>query len=307
MAHAYTIDLSKEDRDYLRFLTRQRTIQAQVVDRARTLLYKAEGMSNGDIADRLDVNINTVKLCLSKYKEGGIQRALYDDQRTGRRVEITDDAVAWIIDIACQRPADLGYAQELWTLKKTIPAATQAVLEGEAHTYDVGAFGERYFSYVASFGAFTHASYATPQNAKNALGHLAYVLEGLKEISKLRSWHVRFEINGEVFEDDYIFGAVSNSTSVGGVLTLDPQSVDMNDGLLELLLIKMPRNPAELSECILALAEQRYDSPHITFCSAREITVTAEPTMEWSLDGERGDGVEQVRIRNIQDAIRVIH
>lgn len=192
-------------------------------------------------------------------------------------------------------------------LKKTIPAATQAVLEGEAHTYDVGAFGERYFSYVASFGAFTHASYATPQNAKNALGHLAYVLEGLKEISKLRSWHVRFEINGEVFEDDYIFGAVSNSTSVGGVLTLDPQAVDMNDGLLELLLIKMPRNPAELSECILALAEQRYDSPHITFCSAREITVTAEPTMEWSLDGERGDGVEQVRIRNIQDAIRVIH
>ncbi len=192
-------------------------------------------------------------------------------------------------------------------LKKTIPAATQAVLEGEAHTYDVGVFGERYFSYVASFGAFTHASYATPQNAKNALGHLAYVLEGLKEISKLRSWHVRFEINGEVFEDDYIFGAVSNSTSVGGVLTLDPQAVDMNDGLLELLLIKMPRNPAELSECILALAEQRYDSPHITFCSAREITVTAEPTMEWSLDGERGDGVEQVRIRNIQDAIRVIH
>ena len=117
MAHAYTIDLSKEDRDYLRSLTRQRTIQAQVVDRAKTLLYKAEGMSNGDIADRLDVNINTVKLCLSKYKEGGIQRALYDDRRAGRRVEITDDAVAWIIDIACQRPADLGYAQELWTLK----------------------------------------------------------------------------------------------------------------------------------------------------------------------------------------------
>ena len=117
MAHAYKIDLSNEDREYLQSLTRQRTIQAQVVDRAKTLLYKAEGMSNGDIADRLDVNINTVKLCLSKYKEGGIQRALFDDQRTGRRVEITDDAVAWIIDVACQRPADLGYAQELWTLK----------------------------------------------------------------------------------------------------------------------------------------------------------------------------------------------
>lgn len=117
MAHAYKIDLTDEEEDYLRSLTHQRTIQAQVVDRAKTLQYKAEGMSNGNTADRLDVNINTVKLCLRKYKEGGIQRALFDDQCSGRRVEITDDAVAWIIDIACQRPADLGYAQELWALK----------------------------------------------------------------------------------------------------------------------------------------------------------------------------------------------
>ena len=81
------------------------------------LLYKAQGASNSDIAERLDVNINTVKLCLSKFREGGVQRALFDDKRKGRPVEITDDAIAWIISIACQRPADLGYAQELWTLK----------------------------------------------------------------------------------------------------------------------------------------------------------------------------------------------
>lgn len=117
MARAYRIELTDEDRKYLQSLTRQRTIQAQVVDRAKMLLYKSEGMSNGSIADRLDVNINTVKLCLNKYKNGGIQRALFDDQRSGRTVEITDDAVAWMIDIACQRPAELGYAQELWTLK----------------------------------------------------------------------------------------------------------------------------------------------------------------------------------------------
>ena len=117
MAHAYKIELTIEDIEYLQSLTRQRTIQAQVVDRAKMLLYKAQGMSNKDIADRLDVNINTVKLCLSKFKKGGISRALFDDPRSGRKVEITDDAVAWIIDIACQRPADLGYSQELWTLK----------------------------------------------------------------------------------------------------------------------------------------------------------------------------------------------
>ena len=117
MAHAYKIELTIEDIEYLQSLTRQRTIQAQVVDRAKMLLYKAQGMSNKSIADRLDVNINTVKLCLSKFKKGGISRALFDDPRSGRKVEITDDAVAWIIDIACQRPADLGYSQELWTLK----------------------------------------------------------------------------------------------------------------------------------------------------------------------------------------------
>lgn len=117
MANTKTIELTNDEITYLQSLIRQRTIQAQVVDRAKVLLYKAQGATNSDIAERLDVNINTVKLCLSKFKEGGVQRALFDDKRKGRPVEITDDAVAWIISIACQRPADLGYAQELWTLK----------------------------------------------------------------------------------------------------------------------------------------------------------------------------------------------
>ena len=117
MAYAKAIELNSDDVEYLQSLVRTRTIQAQVVDRAKMLLYKAQGESNRNIATRLDVNINTVKLCLSKFKEGGVQRALFDDQRKGRPVEITDNAVAWIIDVACQRPADLGYSQELWTLK----------------------------------------------------------------------------------------------------------------------------------------------------------------------------------------------
>lgn len=117
MAHAKSITLSDEDIKYLQSLIRQRTIQAQIVDRAKILLYKEQGESNNDIAIRLDVNINTVKLCLSKFREGGVQCALFDDQRKGRPVEITDDAVAWITNLACQRPVDLGYSQELWTLK----------------------------------------------------------------------------------------------------------------------------------------------------------------------------------------------
>jgi transposase len=118
MAHAKSITLTDNDRKYLQTLIRQRTMQAQIIDRAKILIYKEQGNANGAIAERLDVHINTVRLCLEKFKAGGIQRALYDDPRSGRPVEITDDAVAWIISIACQRPADLGYAQELWTLKK---------------------------------------------------------------------------------------------------------------------------------------------------------------------------------------------
>ena len=117
MAYSKSIILTAEDEEYLHSLVMKRTIQAQVVDRAKILLYKSQGDSNQAIADRIDVNINTVKLCISKFREGGVNRALFDDQRGGRPVEITDDAVTWIIDVACQRPADLGYAQELWTLK----------------------------------------------------------------------------------------------------------------------------------------------------------------------------------------------
>ena len=192
-------------------------------------------------------------------------------------------------------------------LKKTIPAATAAILNGEPHTYDVGRFDQRYFSYIASFGAFTHASYATPQDVKNALGHMAYVLEGLKEISKIRPWKVRVETEGMVLEDEYIFGAVSNSTSLGGLLTLDPHRVDMNDGLLELLLVKMPRTPVELSDTIRALLEQKYDVPGIVLHSASRFSFFTEEGMQWTLDGEFGGSGSQIEIRNLKDAVCILH
>lgn len=117
MAHASILDIEQKDYEYLQSLCRCRTIQAQIVDRAKILIYKAQGDTNAAIAERIDVNVNTVKLCIKKFKEGGIDSALYDKPRSGHPVEITDDAVAWITSLACQRPADMGYSQELWTLK----------------------------------------------------------------------------------------------------------------------------------------------------------------------------------------------
>ena len=111
--------------------------------------------------------------------------------------------------------------------------AAQEIVEGEPVAYDAGSFCGRFFSYVASFGAFTRTSYTTPQSIKNALGHTAYVLSGISELSQIRPEHIRMEINGETVEDDFLFGAICNSTSVGGILTLDPKQVDMADGKLE--------------------------------------------------------------------------
>lgn len=113
MAHASILDIEQKDYEYLQSLCKCRTIQAQIVDRANILIYKAQGESNAAIAERIDVNANTVKLCLKNIRKAVL--ALLP--RPGHPVEITDDAVAWIVDLACQRPADLGYSQKLWTLK----------------------------------------------------------------------------------------------------------------------------------------------------------------------------------------------
>ncbi len=110
------LPLSDEDKNYLKSLSKKRTIQAQVVDRARILLYKADGMTFQEIADKLTISTATVRLCISKFHKGGVDAAIFDIQRSGRPSEITDDAKAWMISIACQRPTELGYAQELWTL-----------------------------------------------------------------------------------------------------------------------------------------------------------------------------------------------
>ena len=191
-------------------------------------------------------------------------------------------------------------------LSANVMQAAQDILEGQPVAYDVGKFGNRYFSYVASFGAFTKASYATPQSIKNALGHTAYVLEGINELSQIKKEHVRMEIDGQVVEDDFLFGAISNSTSVGGILTLSPDVVDLADGQMEILLVRAARSLTEIAECIQAVQSQKYNCAMITFRSAKKVRVFADPDMPWTLDGEREDGHAQVDVENVHLAIRLM-
>ena len=184
--------------------------------------------------------------------------------------------------------------------------AAQEIVTGAPVAYDLGKFGQRYFSYVASFGAFTKASYIVPQNIKNALGHTAYVLGGISELSQIRKEHIRMEIDGQVVEDDFLFGAICNSTSIGGILTLDPKQVDMGDGLFEILLVRAARNLTEISECIQAVQSQKYNCAMITFRSARKVRIFADPEMSWTLDGEKEEGHAEVEVENLHHAIRLI-
>ena len=128
-----TITLSNEDREYLELQTRARTIQAQTVNRARILLLKADGARIDDIADKVGMNRKSVMLCIRKYQDGGIDNALFDAPGRGRNAEITDDEKAWIINIACQKPIDLGYAAETWT-RALLTKHINKVAESAGHT-----------------------------------------------------------------------------------------------------------------------------------------------------------------------------
>ena len=191
-------------------------------------------------------------------------------------------------------------------LNDTFIRAANRIVTGSPENVDVGKFGDRYFTYVASFGAFTRASYATPQNIKNALGHTAYLLEGISELSQIKKVPVKMELDDETVEDDFLFGAICNSTSVGGILTLDPKQVDMADGKFEVLLVRAPRDLSEIAECIQAVQKQKYNCKMITFRSASKVKITAPADMPWTLDGEREDGHEAVEAVNLHHAIRII-
>ena len=191
-------------------------------------------------------------------------------------------------------------------LSSNILQAVQDILLGEPVPFDIGRFNQRYFSYVASFGAFTKSSYIVPQSIKNTLGHAAYVLGGISELSQLRNEHLRLEVDGTVIEDDFLFGAICNSTSIGGILTLDPSQVDMSDGIFEILLVRVPRNLTELTESITAFQNQTYNCATMTFLSAKSVKIFADPSMNWTLDGEREDGHEEIQVENLHRAIRLI-
>ena len=196
-------------------------------------------------------------------------------------------------------------------LPKSIPACVERVINGTPHPVDIGCFNGRYFSYVASFGAFTSTTYSVPQNIKNILGHSAYVMAGVKELAHIKSIHARTILEKgtpeeTILEGDYVLGGVCNSRSIGGIVNLEKLDVDVNDGLMEVILIRMPRDLIELSDITASILGGTFNSQQIEKYSARNVTFELDENVHWTLDGEYEKGSGICEINTIKSAISLI-
>lgn len=191
-------------------------------------------------------------------------------------------------------------------ISKNIIQATKTILKGIDFSCDIGSFNDAFFTYISAFGAFTEVAYQTPQQTKNIWGHLAYVLEGIKRLSSIKTYHMTIEHDGEVFDDDFVFGMISNSMSVGGFMETSNLGVVLDDGLFEVALVKMPKNAIDLQLTINDLLKQQVDSAYIYFFKTSEIKINSTEEISWTLDGEFGGSTNEVIIKNHRQAITII-
>lgn len=197
------------------------------------------------------------------------------------------------------------FAKSLHIPRKPLAAADNAV-KGVPFPCDIGKFNDSVFVYIAAFGIFTDVSYETDQAVKNVLGHMAYILEGAKRIFNIPSYKIKVEHDGEVIEDEFIFGMVTNSRSVGGFSNMVGKNIVFDDGLFEVTLIKTPKNPIALQEIIAALLIEQVDTKHMYTFKTKKITFNSVEEIPWTLDGEFGGEQDYVEIENVQKAMEIM-
>jgi len=224
-----------------------------------------------------------------------------------------NETVSGMIDAGLDLP--LGYIPAGTTndfatsvgLPKNILSATETVLNGEEYAVDVGRFGEsEYFIYLSSFGAFTKVSYTTSQESKNSFGHFAYILESVKELSEIRPYKVRISGKGFSIEENVLFASVSNTTVIGGVIGLPEKFVNISDGMIEVLLIKYPKNMAQLNSAVMSLKRHNFNDSSVLLMHCSEIEFFSDEAVAWTRDGEDGGEYGSVSLSNIRRGIRII-
>jgi len=191
-------------------------------------------------------------------------------------------------------------------IPKNMIEAANIVTNGQPYNCDIGSFNDNYFIYVAAFGIFTNVPYVTKQETKNFLGYLAYILEGIKRLNEIKPYSLEIQYNDKTIVGDFIFGMISNSTSIGGFKGLTIPHAYLNDGLFEVTLVKNPKTPIELQEIISALLTQEPDMRHILTFRTNKLVITGDEKISWTLDGEFGGEHEKVIINNLKEEISII-
>lgn len=191
-------------------------------------------------------------------------------------------------------------------LPKGLLKAAELIAEGKARDLDFATFNRlRYFIYVAAFGAFTQVSYSTDQKLKNVFGHAAYVSEAIAHLRDLRKYHVKVNCDGVLYEDDFLFGAAANSLSLGGVMKLKPDQVDMTDGYHEVLLIRNPKTAAEFAQLSTELLSGNFENKSILLFRGQKITFECEEEIPWCVDGEFAGKFDHAEIHNLHNRLRI--
>lgn len=191
--------------------------------------------------------------------------------------------------------------------KNDTVAAARRILTGMPHPFDVGGFGEKdYFAYIAAFGAFTEVSYVTPQDQKKMLGHLAYVLQGMQQLPKIEPIHTVVEYDGGVLEGNFLYGSVSNSTSVAGIVRLPEAMVSLGDGVSELVLVRDPGTVANFAELVSSVLSERFDSEKLLILHTKKARFRFDDPVAWTRDGEAGGEYRDIEIRNIHCPVKLI-
>lgn len=216
--------------------------------------------------------------------------------------------------MACEKTPVIGYipagtvndfAASLNIPRDPVRAA-EAIINGSVALCDVGRFQDRYFSYIAAFGAFTDVSYQTPQENKNLLGRAAYLLEAIRRLPIITSYHIKAEWPDGVIEDDVIFGMAANSSIVAGIPLNAKMNISLCDGLLEVLFLKKPANLLEQQQVLNGLLWQEENNKMLYFFKTDRLRITATEPLAWTLDGEYGGEAQQAEIRNIPHAFPIL-
>jgi YegS/Rv2252/BmrU family lipid kinase len=250
--------------------------------------------NKGDATTIVTTESETYDLLVCSGGDGTLNEVITGQMLTGKAIPIGYIPAGSMNDVA-----------HSLKISREIKLAVKNILTGAPRALDVGKFNDKYFMYVAAFGAFTDVPYTTSQKNKNMIGILSYYLEGIKKITDLKAKHVKVLYNDKVIEEDFILGFVTNSLYIAGLKNVNFSKTSLNDGLFEMLLIKMPKNIFDLEAIISSLINVKMNENYMYYIQASKLTIISD-ALEWTLDGEFGGIYDQVEIDNCNNAIEII-